>query len=172
MIGLIPASDSESDYYFSRKVEPGGRLNRLNTILRYPCRGLNPIIDSFQYIRKSSRLSIFKWRHSQKIRTWSLEWKPDSGLLVHKWHFPVYGQAYRCSNDECHLFPMRLFLSCWLPRCVDNSFNIKQKLETLYVDHPYMGRDMTKPTKWVWAQRSLRSTWASAQSYQSLPSED
>ena len=31
-----------------------------------------------------------------------------------------------------------------------------------------MSRDMTKPTKWVCAQRRLRSAWASAQSGQSL----
>ena len=31
-----------------------------------------------------------------------------------------------------------------------------------------MSRDMTKPTKWVCAQRRLRSAWASAQSDQSL----
>ena len=30
-----------------------------------------------------------------------------------------------------------------------------------------MSRDMTKPTKWVYAQRRLRSAWASAQSDQS-----
>ena len=32
----------------------------------------------------------------------------------------------------------------------------------------YMSHDMTKPTKWVCAQRRLRSAWASAQSDQSL----
>ena len=32
----------------------------------------------------------------------------------------------------------------------------------------YVSRDMTKPTKWVCAQRRLRSAWASAQSDQSL----
>ena len=32
----------------------------------------------------------------------------------------------------------------------------------------YLSRDMTKPTKWVCAQRRLWSAWASAQSYQSL----
>ena len=31
-----------------------------------------------------------------------------------------------------------------------------------------MGRDMTKPTKWLCAQRRLRSAWACAQSDQSL----
>ena len=31
----------------------------------------------------------------------------------------------------------------------------------------YLSDDMTKPTKWVWAQRRLRSAWASAQSDQS-----
>ena len=33
---------------------------------------------------------------------------------------------------------------------------------------PYMSRDMTKPSKWLCAQRRLRSAWASAQSDQSL----
>ena len=32
----------------------------------------------------------------------------------------------------------------------------------------YMSHDMTKPTKWVCAQRRLRSAWASAQSDQNL----
>ena len=32
----------------------------------------------------------------------------------------------------------------------------------------YMSRDMTKPIKWLCAQRRLRSAWASAQSDQSL----
>ena len=32
----------------------------------------------------------------------------------------------------------------------------------------YMSRDMTKPTKWLCAQRRLRSAWASAQSDQAL----
>ena len=40
------------------------------------------------------------------------------------------------------------------------SFQYKQQKE--------MSRDMTKPTKWVCAQRRLRPAWASAQSDQSL----
>ena len=32
----------------------------------------------------------------------------------------------------------------------------------------YMSRDMTKPTKWLFAPRRLRSAWASTQSDQSL----
>ena len=35
-------------------------------------------------------------------------------------------------------------------------------------EHLRMSHDMTKPTKWVCAQRILRSAWASAQSDQSL----
>ena len=34
--------------------------------------------------------------------------------------------------------------------------------------NPYMSRDMTRPTRWLCAQRRLRSAWASAQSDQSL----
>ena len=41
-----------------------------------------------------------------------------------------------------------------LPGCKNNKINMR--------------RDMTKPTKWVCAQRRLRSAWASAQSDQSL----
>ena len=41
-------------------------------------------------------------------------------------------------------------------------------LYTNLVDHKYLSHDMTKPTKWVCAQRRLRSAWASAQSDQSL----
>ena len=36
------------------------------------------------------------------------------------------------------------------------------------IAHCDMSRDMTKPTKWLCPQQRLRSTWASAQSDQSL----
>ena len=36
-----------------------------------------------------------------------------------------------------------------------------------YTGIPHLSRDMTKPTKWVCAQRRLRSAWASVQSNQS-----
>ena len=39
---------------------------------------------------------------------------------------------------------------------------------TKYREIKWLRRDMTKPTKWVCAQRSLRSAWASAQSDQGL----
>ena len=42
---------------------------------------------------------------------------------------------------------------------------IQYKCQAAY---PYVSRDMTKPTKWLCAQRRLRSAWASAQSDQSL----
>ena len=38
----------------------------------------------------------------------------------------------------------------------------------LFVINNHLSRDMTKPTKWVCAQRGLRSAWTSAQSDQSL----
>ena len=44
----------------------------------------------------------------------------------------------------------------------------KHHLFGLFSDNPHLSRDMTKPTKWVCAQRRLRSAWASAQSDQSL----
>ena len=39
---------------------------------------------------------------------------------------------------------------------------------TLEYEANHMSRDMTKPTKWLCAQRRLRSAWTSAQSDQSL----
>ena len=39
---------------------------------------------------------------------------------------------------------------------------------TSVIQEPSMSHDMTKPTKWLCAQRRLRSAWASAQSNQSL----
>ena len=44
-----------------------------------------------------------------------------------------------------------------------DSFNVSEIITQFE-----MSRDMTKPTKWVCAQRKLRSAWASAQSDQSL----
>ena len=47
----------------------------------------------------------------------------------------------------------------------------EERSEVRRLDHPdvwHLRRYMTKPTKWVRAQRRLRSAWASAQSDQSL----
>ena len=50
------------------------------------------------------------------------------------------------------------------------SIVVKCKQEYLWTQHlkQYLSHDMTKPTKWVCAQRRLRSAWASAQSDKSL----
>ena len=48
--------------------------------------------------------------------------------------------------------------------CYGPNFDRKTILMTEYE----LSRDMTKPTKWLCAQRRLRSAWASAQSDQSL----
>ena len=42
------------------------------------------------------------------------------------------------------------------------------KISVILCMSHYLSHDMTKPTKWVCAQRRLRSAWASAQSDQSL----
>ena len=47
-------------------------------------------------------------------------------------------------------------------------YTAKQKFWKTTVKFNYLSRDMTKPTKWVCAQRRLRSAWAFAQSDQSL----
>ena len=45
---------------------------------------------------------------------------------------------------------------------------IAQPTQPIHVNEWWdLSRDMTKPTKWVFAQRRLRSAWASALSYQS-----
>ena len=45
---------------------------------------------------------------------------------------------------------------------------VANSMSNAYQNLKKMSHDMTKPTKWVCAQRRLRSAWASAQSNQSL----
>ena len=52
-----------------------------------------------------------------------------------------------------------MYTICW---------RITEKWITFWTNTRKMSRLVTKPTKWLCAQRSLRSTWASAQSDQSL----
>ena len=54
---------------------------------------------------------------------------------------------------------LRLHVSQWLQKLV---------LRVLRQFILQISRDMTKPTKWLCAQRRLRSAWASAQSDQNL----
>ena len=63
----------------------------------------------------------------------------------------------------------RAFLFSWFSSCVALFLMhslVFVFLSRLVLDH--MSRLMTKPTKWLCAQRRLRSAWASAQSDQSL----
>ena len=57
------------------------------------------------------------------------------------------------------LSPLERFLGC--------NF-IRRHLLRMITIEKHVSRDMTKPTKWVCAQRRLRSAWASAQSDLSL----
>ena len=70
-------------------------------------------------------------------------------------------------------------LHCWmhasharLPMRIGNTDNhaaeLRRKLVHVIKTLICMSRDMTKPTKWMCAQRRLRSAWASAQSDKSL----
>ena len=54
--------------------------------------------------------------------------------------------------------------------CVQSIRLCQQKLQynVISTHRHYMSHDMTKPAKWVCAQRRLRSAWASAQSDRSL----
>ena len=49
-----------------------------------------------------------------------------------------------------------------------NMLNCKSYTFFMPLAYFYMSHDMTKPTKWLCAQRRLRSAWTSAQSDQSL----
>ena len=55
----------------------------------------------------------------------------------------------------------------WLYNCAKRGYLVAIKNEPPEMFYN-MSHDMTKPTKWVCAQRRLRSAWASAQSDQSL----
>ena len=67
----------------------------------------------------------------------------------------------------------------WLKKALSTLKNVPSRCYVLPLSESFfkfgcfgsslkMSRDMTKPTKWVCAQRRLRSAWASAQSDQSL----
>ena len=55
-------------------------------------------------------------------------------------------------------------------RIVNNYLKLRTNILTYVDEHTEMNHDMSKPTKWLWPQRSLRSACASAQSDQSLRS--
>ena len=63
----------------------------------------------------------------------------------------------------------------WLSMLMSDNTCLSQTRKTceetdiaVKTNYTHMSRDMTKPTKWVCAQRRLRSAWASTQSDQSL----
>ena len=61
------------------------------------------------------------------------------------------------------------FVMLWL-----NLYSQSHAYTFIYLVFQHLSRLMTKPTKWVWAHRRLRSAWASTQSDQSLrcPNEE
>ena len=52
----------------------------------------------------------------------------------------------------------------WADPSENNIYRFRTEPELHYSHTQYMSHDMTKPTKWVCAQRRVRSTWTSAQS--------
>ena len=96
------------------------------------------------------------------------------------WNFQFYSFLFIASA----YFAIIISAGYWLIMCIHklilkyvikmpvHVYSIKAfkkclKIRVLWL-HLYMSHDMTKPTKWVCAQRRLKSAWASAQSDQSL----
>ena len=84
-----------------------------------------------------------------------------------------------CSRDKLKWYWCYAFLNCTLfltntrqitspLRCDVQMLHMVWRLWKQYeLSKMHLSRDMTKPTKWLCAQRRLRSAWASAQSDQS-----
>ena len=103
-------------------------------------------------------------------------WRKSNGKMTNLSLFLV-----ACSNvsNNCFVFFFWLLnnrfimvlASAYDQKCSVRTLVLKtdvtlvQTLRLIILD---LSRDMTKPTKWVWAKRRLRSAWASALSDQSL----
>ena len=83
-------------------------------------------------------------------------WKPEQ-ILTHG--APLFRQESLKANTKYTAY-FELLADSFI-RCMVASHNSLRNLI-------HLGSDMTKPTKWLCAQRRLRSAWASAQSDQSL----
>ena len=100
--------------------------------------------------------------------------KADNFFSLHCFFFIVLWQSSHAFGSRWSLF---IFLESskmhvWYRHRTCNRVTFIQAYPNKLYKKTYhtchMSRDMTKPTKWVCAQRRLRSVWASAQSDQSL----
>ena len=111
-----------------------------------------------------------------------MKWAPikDSDHPAHQRNFTSWPLGYPKSTKQgltrmrgCTVRSesshMSLCRSCCALANKQNTLKLILDKLTAYQEHQTgnMSRDMTKPTKWLCAQRRLRSAWASAQSDQS-----
>ena len=100
-------------------------------------------------------------KHSRVQNNWN-------GLYWWIAHIQCGLSIYRKTDWPCDFWELFLlyFLlyqrPCIIPRLTGNVWHALAAMRSS------LSHDMTKPTKWVCAQRRLRSAWASAQSDQSL----
>ena len=110
-----------------------------------------PTKISLRFILNETSVSLGQWSEEASGE--------HSGNAVYSQHkSTVLWEAEMCGGEEQthegHNTQQRFLKICWADH------------EGTWIR--YMSHDMTKPTKWLCAQRRLRSVWASAQSDQSL----
>ena len=96
--------------------------------------------DSWDCVDAQPDLSL-RWAHSHFV-----------GFVIKRLIWLPCWELFDLGLADCNVFPAYLKNSATCQNCCN---------------YLKMSRLMTKPTKWVWAQRRLSSAWASAQSDQS-----
>ena len=100
------------------------------------------------------------------ILTWIFD-TTFSGLTVGgDWYFSFCTASSASATIGCAHFIRIVIWNTWKVWQIDQAWG--EKLTMKSVTRKKVSRDMTKPTKWVCAQRRLGSAWASAQSDQGL----
>ena len=102
--------------------------------------------------------------HSKQWSVWT--YATDGGSS----HHDTRHVALISNRDTRQTLPIQTTLPCLIcGTIVPPYFYLRSIVFDAYLfDDTYLSRDMTKPTKWVCAQRRLRSAWASAQTGQRL----
>ena len=98
-----------------------------------------------------------KWPCSLRFRQSDALWKMFILTLVFTMRIPALRMVQFLRN-------WKLTLPCTFVMCSGSEFNLNEKIVFW---HAHLNRLVTKPTKWLCAQRRLRSVWVSTQSDQS-----